>query len=437
MEVAMDTGEPLAPLDRGRSESAPGLALPRRLQLAIVGILALLAIAALVGGPVVYRMIIKHETQQQQAAAPGPGAFRPTLQQWKSLRLASIEPQTFRDSHQTDGIIAIDDDLTTPVYSPYSGRVKKLFAKAGDTVAQGAPLLAIAATEFVQAQNDLISAVATLRTARAQLTLAQTNERRQHDLYRAQGGALKDWEQSQVDLANAQGGLATAQIAVTAVRNRLRILGKSEEEIAALEAAPDTMKLEPDTMVLAPIGGTVITRQVGLGQNIVSAASGASTPVFQIGNFSKVWLVANAREADAPLMHAGDPVEVQVMATPGRVYKASIDFVATSIDPNTHRLPVRAEVDNSDGTLKPQMFASFMIITGADSVSPAVPEDAVVYEGDKARVWVARQDMSLELRSVNPGRTAHGMVQVLGGLHAGESVVTSGSVFIDRAAASD
>jgi cobalt-zinc-cadmium efflux system membrane fusion protein len=80
------------------------------------------------------------------------------------------------------------------------------------------------------------------------------------------------------------------------------------------------------------------------------------------------------------------------------------------------------------------MFASFTIITGADSVGPAVPQDAVVYEGDSARVWVARADKTLELRTIRPGRIADAMVEVLQGLQPGESVVTSGSVFIDRAA---
>jgi cobalt-zinc-cadmium efflux system membrane fusion protein len=83
------------------------------------------------------------------------------------------------------------------------------------------------------------------------------------------------------------------------------------------------------------------------------------------------------------------------------------------------------------------MFASFTIITGADSVGPGVPDDAVVYEGDVARVWVARADKTLELRQIKPGRSADSMVQALAGLQPGESVVTSGSVFIDRAAKSD
>jgi cobalt-zinc-cadmium efflux system membrane fusion protein len=83
------------------------------------------------------------------------------------------------------------------------------------------------------------------------------------------------------------------------------------------------------------------------------------------------------------------------------------------------------------------MFANFSIITGNAVTAPAVPEEAVIYEGQTARVWVAGKDKSLGLRQIRTDRTQDGMVEVLAGLQPGESVVTSGSLFIDRAAKSD
>jgi cobalt-zinc-cadmium efflux system membrane fusion protein len=97
-------------------------------------------------------------------------------------------------------------------------------------------------------------------------------------------------------------------------------------------------------------------------------------------------------------------------------------------------LPVRAEVDNPDGALKPEMFASFRIITGAGVANPAVPQDAVVYEGDAAHVWLADdQAKTLTIQPIKPGRIHDGLVEVLAGLKAGEKIVTAGAVFIDRA----
>jgi len=342
----------------------------------------------------------------------------------------------FRPEEVTEGNIAVDDDLTTPVFSHYSGRVIKVIAMLGDVVKPGDPLFVIHASEFVQAQNDLITALANLQTARSQLTMAQTTEKRTHELYLAQGGSLKDWQQAQTDLITAQNTVRADEIALHAVRSRLRILGKTDEEIASLEAQP-TQKLNPVATVTAPIGGTITQRQIGVGQYINSEASGATNPVYTISDLATVYLIANVREVDAPLMRNGLPLEVHVLAFPDRLFKGKISWVAPSIDPSTHRLPVRAEVENADGALKPGMFANFSIITGQASTAPAVPLSAIVYEGEQARVWVAGDGDSLALREIRVGRTSDGMVEVLAGLSPGEKVVTSGTVFIDRAAKAD
>jgi len=220
------------------------------------------------------------------------------------------------------------------------------------------------------------------------------------------------------------------------VRNRLRILGKTDEEIGSLEAQT-TQKLDPVAIVTAPVRGTITQRQIGVGQYINSEAAGATNPVYTISDLSTVYLIANVREVDAPLMKVGLPLEVQVLAYPGQVFKGKVSYVAPSIDPNTHRLPVRADVENPDGALKPGMFANFSIITGAASTAPAVPQSAIVYEGEQARVWVAGEGDTLALREIRTGRTSEGLLEVLAGLSPGEKVVTSGTVFIDRAAKAD
>ena len=335
------------------------------------------------------------------------------------------------------GKIATDDDTTTPVFSPYSGRVSTVFAKAGDVVRAGDPLLAVDASEFVQGQNDLVAALSQVDTARAQLKLSETAEKRQHELFDVGGGSQKDWQQSQLDLASARGNARTAEIALAAVRNRLRILGKSEAEIAAIEGSPNTRRIGPEAIIRAPIGGTVVSRQVGSGQYITSASGGGNNPIFAIGDQSSVWLVANVRETDAARIKVGQAIEVNVLAFPDRVFQARLSYVAPAIDPATRRLPVRAVVANPDGALKPEMFARFRNTTGADSSSTAVPEDAVIVEGASARVWVAGEDRILGLRPVTLGRASAGMIEVASGLEPGEKVVTGGALFIDRAGKGD
>jgi membrane fusion protein, heavy metal efflux system len=404
----------------------------RRVQVLIVA-LAAGAIALFAGGAATVKHFFGAAQSRAAQPPPAPGTFRPTKDQWAGLKVITVDTKTFRTEQITDGNIAINDDTTTPVFSPYSGRVTRVIARLGDRVKAGDALMAVEASEVVQAQNDLVAALATVNTARSQLKLAEANEQRQHDLYLAKSGALKDWLQSQADLTTARNNLRSAETARAAARNRLRILGKSPEEIAARENAPNS-QMNPEALVRAPIGGTVVQRQVGLGQYISSAASGAANPVYSIGDLSSVWLIANVRETEARMVRIGQPVEVRVLAYPGRVFDAHITWIAPSIDAATRRLPVRAEVENRDGALKPMMFASFSIITGGEVAAPAIPQSAVIYEGDKAHVWVALDDGAVAARSIAVGRTSGGMVEVTQGLAAGEKIVASGTLFIDRAA---
>jgi cobalt-zinc-cadmium efflux system membrane fusion protein len=407
-----------------------GLARPAMLGVAALGASVLAVVFA---GP---RLVHPGASQPAPQPAAPPGAFAPTEAQLKGFKVAPVAAFTFHSESIAEGNIAIDDDLNTPVFSPYSGHVVQLIAKLGDEVARGAPLFKVEASEFVQAANTLITAVAASQTARSQLAQAEINEKRAHELYLANGGALKDWQQGRTDLAAAQNTVRSTDIALAAARNQLRILGKSEAEIAALEAAP-TQQLDPVAVVTAPIAGTVTRRQVGRGQNIQSISSGANNPVYTIGDLSTVWLIANVRENDIPLMHLGAAVEVRVPAYPGRVFNAKISWVGASLDANTHRLPVRADVENPDGALKPVMFANFSITTGRDATAPAVPQSAIVYEGDTIRAWLARDDGRIESRTIRIGRVEDGMVEVLQGLSPGDKIVTSGALFIDRAASTD
>jgi len=359
------------------------------------------------------RLLGVHEAPAGAAPTP-PGTFRASAQQLKTLTVETVGLRDFVSEELTEGKIAVNGDRATPVYSPYSGRVTRVIAGLGNTVKQGAPLATVEALEFVQAQNDL-------RTAAAQVKLARINETRKHALFDAKGGSLQDWQQAQSDLA-------AASAAVGAVRNRLKILGQSESQITALESAQNIDSL---ATLSAPIAGVVVDRQIGPGQFL---QAGAGTPVFTIADPSSVWLLANVREADSGLVHLGQAVEVRVLAYPKRVFRARVTYVAALVDPVTHRLPVRAEIDNRDGALKPEMFASFRIMTGDATQSPAVPEAAVVYEGSAAHVWVLAGDGLLAYRAIRTGRSNEGFVEVLDGLKPGEQIVTKGGLFIDQVA---
>ncbi len=361
------------------------------------------------------------------AALPAD-TFKPTDKQLASFKVMAVTAMSFQDEQLTEGKIALNGDKTTAVFSPFSGRVIQVLVNPGDTVKAGQSLMVVEATEFAQGVNDLAAARATLMTAKTQFSQAQVNERRKHGLFDARAGSLADWEQSRSDLVAAEGNLKTAETALTLVRNRLKILGKTERDIDALESS---VGLSAHASVNAPISGTITDRQVGPGQYI---QAGAANPVFSIGDISSLWLMAQVREVDAPHMKVGAPVEVRVLAVPGKVYSAKVVAIAPVVDVNTRRVALRALISNADGALKPEMFANFRIITGNEKQSPGVPESAVVFEGDTARVWVAGDNGTLGLRNITVGRRSGNMLEVVAGLNIGEKIVTSGALFIDRAA---
>jgi cobalt-zinc-cadmium efflux system membrane fusion protein len=83
------------------------------------------------------------------------------------------------------------------------------------------------------------------------------------------------------------------------------------------------------------------------------------------------------------------------------------------------------------------MFANVTLFSNGhrpQDFTPAVPRSAVIYEGDAARLWVAHDDHSIELRQIKIGLSDGKMVQVLSGVRVGEKVVTKGTLFIDRTA---
>ena len=394
-------------------------AMSRRTQWTILIVAAVLAAALLFGVPRVAALFAPKPPPP--APAPPHGAFVTTDEQWSTFKFAAAEARAFRIEASTDGKIAANDDHTTSVFSPFSGRVTQVMVKAGDGVRRGQPLFAVQALEFVQARNDLAA-------ASAQVRLAQAGEERQRTLYADSGAALKDLQQSQADLATAKAALASAH-------DRLRMLGASEAEIGGFERPGSGAPSGGEAIVAAPIAGVVLQRTVGVGQNVASVSNGGATAEFIVSDLSTVWLVANLREADAAKAKLGQTIEVRTNALPGEVFRGRLDFIAPTVDPATHRIAIRSTVDNPGGRLKPEMFAEVRLLGGQPAQNVSVPEEAVIFEGDTARVWVAGGGRNLSLRQIRAGRVEDGMVEVLSGLAAGEKVVTSGSLFIDRAAA--
>src|SRR6266581_3711741 len=398
-----------------------------RQQLAVGAALLALAGAALYGLVHISGATQQHSEVSSQSRK-GLQRYTPSPAEWASLTIQPVTERGFRAEHVTEGKIAIDEDRSTPVFSPYAGRVTKLLVRPGDAVVKGQPLFVIEAADNVQAQNDFIGAMTSMNKAKSALDLAQLQGQRAKDLFEGKAVPLKDYQQSQATLIQAQNDLRSSQTAMEAARNKLRILGLTDEDIATFQ---EKGRINPETTIFAPIAGTVVQRKIGPGKYV---NAGASDPVYVIGDLSTVWMTAFVRESDCASVAIGQEVTFNVLALPGRPLSARLNYVATAIDPATRRLLVRATIDNKDGMLKPEMFANVTIYSASDHPAVGVPKTALIYEGDQVRIWVAHEDKTIELRQIKPGLTNGDLVEVVGNLKPREQIVTKGSLFIDRAA---
>lgn len=357
--------------------------------------------------------------------APADGRFVLSPGQLATVTTAPVEQRLFFEDIATEGKIGVDEYRATPVYSPYAGRVVSIFARSGERVRQGDRLFSIQANEMVQAQNDFLAALNVLNKSRSQLSYATNTEKRLHDLYDSRVTTLRELQTAQNDLSTAQNDAKTAEVGLEAVRNRLRILGLRDEDMTALQTKG---AITSETAINAPLSGTIIQRKIGPGQYV---NTGGSDPSYLIGDLSKVWIIAQLRETDAAKVDLGERIRFKVLAYPNQVFESRINFIASSVDPTTRRIYMRAEVDNGKGLLKPEMYASVHIINEREVVSRSIPRAAVIFEGEKARVWVLRADNAVESRAVKTGLVDGNDIEVIEGLNVGERVISKGALFID------
>jgi cobalt-zinc-cadmium efflux system membrane fusion protein len=351
---------------------------------------------------------------EARAADPHAGeTLDLTEEQVKAIRIAPVGREQFPIEQTAVGNIDFDEDLEAQVYPPYQGKILQLFARAGDTVQKGQVLFTIDSPDLVQAESNLIADDATLRLTDHALARAR-------DLYRKNGMAQKDYDQAVSDQQTAEGALRAA-------RDGVRIFGKTDAEIDRIVAA---RKVDPALIVRSPIGGVVVLRNAAPG---VFVQPGTPPAPLTVADNSVMWMLANVPEDTVAAFKQGDRVAVVVDAYPGRVLTGKLTGIGTVIDPSTRRITLRSEILDPIHILRSGMFANFTITTADPVTSLAVPMDGVVREGDGTMsVWTTQDRRHFVRRSVKIGLQSHGYRQIVEGLGEGELVVTDGAVFLSN-----
>ena len=208
----------------------------------------------------------------------------------------------------------------------------------------------------------------------------------------------------------------------------------AEAEVRAATAAMQALGAVDDGIagdgslfyLRSPVAGRVLERRAILGQY-----ADPSRALFTIADLSRVWVVAQAFEREAINVQSGSLAHITLAALPGREFDGRVAMVGRQVEPGSRTLPVRIEVANPSGLLRPGMSASSRLeVAGESRTILAVPAAALQRVGDRWLAFVPRAETEYEMRPVGRGRDLGNDVEVVSGLKAGETVVVEGAFLL-------
>ena len=213
---------------------------------------------------------------------------------------------------------------------------------------------------------------------------------------------------------------------VASARTRLRQLGLSAEQIDTLPTTvtPETLTFD----IRSPMGGTVVKRIAYAGQYVKEG-----DPLFELGDFSVMWLKFDAYERDLAWLQPGQEVLTTTPALPGEVFTNRIRFIVPNLDPTSASTKVRVEIPNPQRRLRHRLSADVRATVTVTNVL-SVPRSAVLNPGGTPRVFVELTPGRYTMRTVKLGRVGDSQVEVIDGVGVGERVVSQGGFLLDAQA---
>jgi Cu(I)/Ag(I) efflux system membrane fusion protein len=375
----------------------------------------------------------KGEAARLPAGITGRVQLSPERIQLAGIETSPVEYRPMAKETKTVGYVAFDESRLSRIVSRVDGYVEKLYVdKTFTVVHKGDPLAEIYSPELYSTARELVVA--------------------------SRGGGVGD--------------LAAA------ARNKLLLLGVSQQEIDAIAAAG---KPSPRLVIRSPQTGYVVDKKI-----VEGAAVDAKMTLFEVADLSTVWVEADVYEKDIPYLQPGQAVEATVEAYPNRIFAGKLALIYPQLDIATRTNRIRFELPNPRQELRPGMFATVRINTPLENVEPyksmveapplslrerarvratrkktdheneavhnsphpnplpegegteaprrgflAVPERAVIDTGEKKVVYVEREPGVFEGVEVKLGPRQDAYYPVLAGLRAGDKVAAAGGFLID------
>ena len=288
------------------------------------------------------------------------------------------------------GKVAIDETRIGHVHTKVEGWIDQVFVDfTGKLVRKGQPLLTIYSPDMLASERELLLA------AKAKTIMLNS--------------ALPS-------------GFDQSESLLQATRRRLELWDLSEAQIDQVLKTGEPIK---NITVYSPMKGYIADRKAFPQVKVMP-----DTDLYTIVDLSRVWIMADVFEYEAPNIHMGETARVSLQALPGKIFNARIDYLQPEVDPMTRTLKVRLNMDNPGLMLKPDMYADVEFHVNIPS-KLTVPADAVLNAGERQTVFVDRGNGYLEPRQVKTGEREGDRVQILSGLSVGDRIVTSGNFLID------
>ena len=303
-------------------------------------------------------------------------------QQLIGVRTGIVEIQSIHKLIRAPGRVEYAEPNISLVTVKFEGWIEKLIVNStGRLVRRGEPLFEIYSPDLVAAQQEYLLAL------------------RARELPGSAGLSV-----------------------LSSARERLKLWGITDRQVEELERSGQVKKT---LTVFAPISGFVIEKNVLEGQKIMPGEN-----LFKIADLSSVWVVGEIYESELPFIKKGQDAVITLTSFPGETFLGKIIHIYPYLNPETRTNSVRIEVGNPELRLKPAMSANLELHVDLGS-RLAIPADAVLPAGVRNFAFVRRGDGYFEPREVRLGVKGEGFTEVLGGVAAGEIVVTSANFLID------
>jgi RND family efflux transporter MFP subunit len=330
---------------------------------------------------------------------------------------AAVEPSGFSamtGGLRTTGTVQANAYKEVPILPIAGGIVREISAQLGDKIKRGQKLAVIFSAELAEAQANYVKMQAELE--------------KHHQHYRRTAALVEIGAASRAELEEATAVYKSEHANVSAMRQRLALLGMSAEQIDQTGKGDQVSAL---ITVESPASGTLLSRTVNAGEVVM-----AGRELFRVADLSTVWVIGQIYEKDFATAQVGTPATITTLAYPDRKFTGRVSFIDPRVDPQTRTAQVRVEVGNPGEALKLGMFVDVSfgnqpLASPGEQPVAAAPRDAVQYIGGKQVVYLTTDKPgSFIQREVRAGAEANGLIPIYSGLTAGDRLATQGSFLL-------